>query len=293
MKAFAFSDLHIDDWCPVMRQSYEATVYDTMNKLWKNKQVPETPAILMAGDLANDIITYKHAMRWLSRRYERVYACLGNHDILCKEKLVSFHPSEYKTSDEKIEKIKEFCDSIDNVYLLDGNEVNGVTGTMGMCDFDCGSGDYFKHRQWNSWFDGKYWTKHISDDPKVIFNHYADVMTKMIQRHPSVVLTHFVPFEAGVNEKYKNSDSNRFFYFKAEKWLDMMDDGSHWICGHTHDRKVCDWVNRSGHRIKILCNPCGYHDEFVEDTADVTKVIDGKIIRTEEKVKNEDFIIEI
>ena len=92
-----------------------------------------------------------------------------------------------------------------------------------------------------------------------------------------------------VTDFLKNSPLNRHIY---KKYLDLLPDGTTWICGHIHDQKICDWVNSSGAHIRILCNPSGYPGEGRSE-ADTVKVVNGKIERDIVTTTHEDFIIDI
>lgn len=74
-------------------------------------------------------------------------------------------------------------------------------------------------------------------------------------------VTHFCPREMGISPMYSNSITSGFFYFNAKKYLDMLPDGTIWLCGHTHDCWDTEYVNESGNRIRILCNPVAYPEE--------------------------------
>ena len=85
------------------------------------------------------------------------------------------------------------------------------------------------------------------------------------------------------------------FYFRGEKYLDMLDDGTIWACGHIHDKKYIEYHNRNGNKITILCNPFGYPGEqtFQGDVLLYPKNDNEKIIRKQEVIDKEKYIVEI
>lgn len=301
MKAFILSDLHVDTWfsyavnpsrCRKDDPS-ESVVSDTMDFLWKTYEFPNTDAIIIAGDVANDFLTYSRAVKWLSGHYKHVYLCVGNHDILVRGATPSKSNLKFMLSEDKLNSIVALSKAYENVHVLEDSSHSGVAGCMGMCDLRCDAfpGLDYRTRWRRNWFDGKHW-KYMDQEPGAIWNHYDAVMTGLCGESPKVMMTHFAPYEVGVNWKYRNSPSNLFFYFNASKYLDMLPDGSTWVCGHIHDRKICNWVNSSGGRIRILCNPFGYPGEGSAET-DVVSVEGDRIVRSTRRTSYEDYILEL
>ena len=80
MQAFILSDLHPDTWFSYANKPSalrgddvkEDVVISTMEYLWKIFDYPDTDAIVLAGDVANDWLTYTRAVKWLSKKYKDV-----------------------------------------------------------------------------------------------------------------------------------------------------------------------------------------------------------------------------
>lgn len=301
MKAFILSDIHVDTWFQyavkpsrIRADDPKAdVVYDTMDYLWDTKGYPQTDAIIVAGDIANDYLSYTRAVKWLSEKYKAVYICVGNHDILVRGATPSKSNLKFTLSEDKLDHILMQDLKYDNVHIIEDRTVDGIAGCMGMCDLKCDAWPGFDHRTaWRrSWFDGKYW-RYMNQEPGKIWNHYSDIMERLCKGAPRIMMTHFAPYQVGVNWKYRNSQANLYFYFQGEKFLDLLPDGAIWVCGHIHDKKICEWENSSGAHIRILCNPSGYPNERSME-ADVTSVVDGKIERKAALTTHEDFIIDI
>lgn len=300
MKALILSDIH-----PDMYYSYavkpnrlrgddpkEDVVFDTLDWMWKMYEIPMTPAILIAGDLSNDYLTLTRTIKWLSNKYEQVYFCFGNHDLIVRGATVSKSNLQFTSSEQKLNSVKEFCTKYPNIHLLEGDVVNGIGGCMMTCDLKCEAMPGFDHRiDWKrNWFDGLHW-RYMNNEPGEIWNHYDKLMENIIAQKPKIIMTHFAPYQVGVNFKFRNSGHNKFFYFDAEKYLNELND-TIWICGHIHDRKICNWVNETGGKVKILCNPFGYpgeHDQY----ADYVEIKDNEYKRDSLLVKHDDYIIDI
>ena len=302
MQAFILSDIHPDIWFSVANKPSalrgddpkEEVVVKTMEHLWDKFDYPVIDAIIVAGDIANDYLTYTRAVKWLSSKYKEVYLCLGNHDILVRGATPSKANLPFKTSEEKIAAIQKFCGSLGNVHLLEGRNVDNIYGCMGMCDFQVEAVSFGRNKKllWKrEWFDGNYW-RYFKQDPDAIWAHYDKMMTELVEKQPPIMMTHFAPYEVGVNFEYRNSPLNTFFYFNGKKYFDMLDHDTVWICGHVHNRKICEYENAKGKIIKILCNPNGYPGEH-SNFADTMTIVGEKLKRGSRSVSNEDFIITI
>lgn len=302
MKAFVLSDIHPDTWFSYANKPSalrgddvkEDVVISTMEYLWKLFDYPDTDAIVLAGDVANDWLTYTRAVKWLSNKYKEVYMCLGNHDILVRGGTPSRSNLQFKTSEEKIASIQDFCNTLGNVHLLEGRIFDNMAGCMGMCDFNVEPHSYGNDKKiiWErKWFDGTHW-RYFNQNPSEIWEHYDKMITELVEKQPAVMMTHFAPIEVGINFEYRLSPLNTYFYFEGKKFLDMFDHDAIWVCGHVHDKKICSYVNPNGKTITILCNPNGYPGEH-RAYADTMVIKDGKETRGSIPTKNEDFIIEI
>lgn len=302
MQAFILSDIHPDTWYHYANKPSalrgdevkEKVVTNTLDFLWNTFGYPETDAIIVAGDVANDYLAYTRTVKWLSKKYKEVYLCLGNHDIIVRGGTPSKTNLPFKTSEEKIAAIQEFCNKMGNVHLLEGRTVDNVSGCMGMCDFKVEPYSYGSDKKiiWKrEWFDGKHW-RYFKQDPIAIWEHYDKMMTDLVSKQPKIMMTHFAPDDVGINFEYRLSPLNTYFYFIGKKYLDKFDHDAIWVCGHVHDKKICTYVNPKGKTITILCNPNGYPGEN-RAYADTMLIKDGKENRGSRPTKHEDFIIEI
>lgn len=234
----------------------------------------------MHGDVANDFTTQRHFYQFLGTKYADVYITFGNHDLVVAGATFG-NGNPFDKSEKRINAIlREFRDS-KNIHILEGRNVNGFAGCMGMCDFSYKPAqfskvDYFSVWQYQ-WFDGRHW-RYMDNQSYQIWQFYENMMNNLVKTQPKFMITHFVPVELGVNPSYKSDLNTAFFMFSGKQFLDQMPNDSYWICGHTHDSWKTDYVNSSGNTIHLLCHPMGYPQEN-------TYLLN--------KLKREDFLIEV
>lgn len=304
MKAYIMSDIHVDTHFayankPGLLQQddpCEEVTFATMDWIWEVSHIPETEAIIIPGDVSNDFLTFTREIQWLSKKYKEVFFTPGNHDMMIRGGTPSKSNLVFQTTEEKIAAMKAECEKYPNVHFLEGNMVNGIAGCMGMNDFKCEPCTFAGPTltRWRRWFDAKHW-KYMHNDPFKIWEHYDKTMTELCEKKPKIIVTHFVPYEVGINWKYRTNPLNEMFYFRGEKYLDMLDDGTIWACGHIHDKKYVEYHNKNGNKITILCNPYGYPGEqtFQGDVLLYPKNDDEKIVRKEAVIEKEKYIVEI
>jgi metallophosphoesterase superfamily enzyme len=302
MKYYILSDLHIDFYEAYavkparykMADPAEDVTIDTLEYIWNTHFLPEADAIILAGDYSNDYLRFSRMIPWIAKKYPEVYLVLGNHDLTCRGATDSKSNLQFTSSEQKIAKMKEICDAIPNVHFLDGNIVNSIGGCMGMCDFKCEAPTYGldAFTAWKrNWYDGKYW-RYFRQVPSAIWNYQEQLMMNIVKQKPKIMVTHFVPYELGVPFDFRNDPWNYVFYFHAEPFLEEMENDSYWICGHTHGRRIAEYVNSKGNVIHIRCNAFGYPNDYIP-YCDIVDYTGEKIERTQAMKTHEDFIIEV
>ena len=256
MKLLLISDLHVDFYCP------HSANYDTVVPYFEDfytRYMTPADAVCVAGDVANDSGMQVHFLRFLSTKYGKVYYVFGNHDIIVKGG--TFIPSPFTSSEKRISFVKEQMAGLDNLFVLDGDvSPDGlVGGTMGMCDMGfraTGWEDFDLRKFWRDrWFDGRHWNyrgQSIDD----ILAYEMEKLSRVCEKRPAVVMTHFCPLQMGVAREYEGDPVTAVFYFDAEKYFKMLPPGTIWQCGHTHNQFDTEWNG-----VKIKCNPLGYPEE--------------------------------
>ena len=83
-------------------------------------------------------------------------------------------------------------------------------------------------------------------------------LVEMMEATPiDVVVTHHLPFERSLDERYKGSRSDVFFLNDMTQAMrNVQDLPKLWIHGHTHTNKDYDMAG-----MRVVCNPSGYGDE--------------------------------
>lgn len=258
--AYVFSDLHVDF---LIRDEKETHTYEEVLPLlqeWYAKWCePHTDYLIAAGDFSNDFETFTYFCKFISDKYEKVFMVPGNHDLTVRGATPNTSNLQFETSFQKIEAMKAECKKYGNLFMLDGDVVGPIGGTMGMCDFE-----YRPHLTvnyvgyWkNHWYDGKHWR--LGDvKPYELLAQEKAKLNYIIDKKPKVVMTHFSPVEIGVPFEYRWDLCTCFFVFNGEEFLEKMPNDSYWICGHTHNFAQVDYKCKNGNVVHLLRNPCGY-----------------------------------
>ena len=263
MITYFISDIHVDFYCP------QSSNYDTLVPYFEDfyeKYFLPADAVCIAGDIANDYFTQVSFLRFLSAKYGNVFAVFGNHDLVVSGATFG-NGNPFSTSQERMDAVKRSLIDLANVHILDGNVVDGIGGSMGMCDlkYSCSTTVNVNIvMEWQRrWFDGRHWRYDLGNenqwsrnDPMKIWAYEKAKMDAALALNPSVMVTHFCPTQMGVDDKYKEDYATAFFYFDGDEFLSKMKPGSIWQCGHTHSTWDTEYNG-----VRIICNPLGYPDE--------------------------------
>lgn len=268
MKYLVLSDLHADFNFDLFNKRHQndwstEQAKETFQKWWDLKKLPQTDGLISAGDFTNDFRSFKQIIDFIQDKYKEIIITLGNHDLVVKGGTCSGSNTNFKTSEEKIQAMKDYVAKYPHIHLLEGDTYGPFAGCMGMCDFKAEVMPGYEHSMslvWRNWFDGAHW-RYFEQHPLEIWEHYDKLMTDLVAKHPKVMITHFCPIELGVAAEYRNNMYNPMFYFNGKKYLDELDDGAIWICGHIHQFAETDYVNAKGNHIKIMARPHGYPGE--------------------------------
>ena len=262
MKFFFISDLHVDFYASFSRNV--STLRKHFEILFERNFLP-ADACCIAGDIANDYFTYVEFLKFIAEKYAAVYVCLGNHDIIMELGGRYGVDREFADSEEKIAYFLAEAGKIKNVRLLENRIAGDVAGCMGMCDFKYmhspAASEVLNKMLWATrWFDGRHW-KYMKNDTGRLWRHYNRAMRTLTTQRPKIMMTHFLPLEFEMPERYRNDPCSNFFYFLGAPYLEKMDDGSIWQSGHTHIAMKREYTDAKGKRHLLLCNPVGYPEE--------------------------------
>lgn len=268
MKFFVMSDIHIDFYIPNNAQSIEYNnVVDYFEKFY-NDYMQSAENLIFPGDCANDIYNQINFYNFLKTKYQHIYVVFGNHDWVANGG--TFGNGNPKYTEERIEQVKNEFKNDSQLHILDGNIINGIAGTIGMCDFHYETqldlGIQYKINKWQkSWFDGRRW--HIKSpewhngykiNPIAIWTSEKTKMINLAMQQPKVMVTHFCPLQLGIQKEYSESESTGFFYFDGKEILDIFDHETYWFCGHIHAMSHTDYINNKGQIIHIWALPQAY-----------------------------------
>lgn len=279
MKYFFISDLHVDFYAPLSRNV--STLRNYFELFFERNFLP-ADACCIAGDIANDYFTYVEFLKFIAEKYNYVYVCLGNHDIIMELDGRFGVDREFKTSEEKIAYFIAEADKIQNVMLLENRIADDIAGCMGMCDFkymhSSAASEITNKMLWATrWFDGRHWN-YMKNDSGRLWKHYDSVFRTLSLKRPKIMMSHFLPLEFEMPQRYRNDPCSNFFYFHGAPYLENLDDGSIWQAGHTHTAMKREFMDAKGKRHLLLCNPVGYPDENPY---------------AEYGLKREDFVVEV
>ena len=80
MTYYFISDLHVDFYVsPVFRTL--AILRKSFEVFFERNFLP-ADACCIAGDIANDYFNYVEFLKFIAEKYDTVYVCFGNHDII-------------------------------------------------------------------------------------------------------------------------------------------------------------------------------------------------------------------
>lgn len=279
MKYFVMSDIHIDFYLDLWKNNKDWGTLDTKDYIkcipsfekFYELYMQSADALIFAGDCSNDYYAQVNFYKFLGTKYNNVYVVFGNHDFGITSTFGNGNPVKY--SEDRLTKVINDFKNDEHVHILNGDVINDIGGTMGMCDFHFTTmfdlGISYKISQWQKkWYDGKVW--HIKTpewhsgykiNPIAILEHEKQKIDNIIKKQPKIIMTHFCPYELGVAREFERSSSTAFFYFDAKKFLDQLDHETWWFCGHIHNIGHCDYINEKGHTIHIWAMPNGYPGE--------------------------------
>lgn len=251
MKTYCVSDIHADHYVSE-NESHEST----FDRIYDTGFLP-AEACCIAGDIADTVDIYVEFVEYISAKYAKVYIVFGNHDLDAYYQNPEYH---IETSIDKMVTIAKLIGRLPNVYLLDGSIVDGIAGTMGMCDCEYEflpfASVYYNRYHWREWYDNSIW-KYMDNDPAVIWKVESGKMKNVACEATRLMMTHFAPVEMGVSPRYVDDRDTPYFVFTGRPFLNTLG-CSFWLCGHTHTAWKTNYERPDGTSVTIMCNPYGY-----------------------------------
>ena len=256
MKIRLLSDLHLEG-----RQGYSHKQHQ-----WSTPDGEDV--LVLAGDIAVGPMQVQLAIEYFKRQgFPEIIYVPGNHEL-------------YHHSREDFESLKVHARRA-GAHVLDANEVVKIGGVS-----------FFGGTLWTSFKDGDHLvrataSRNINDFRVINGWHVNDAQEeyqrtiefiKTVHRQTEgkkVIVTHFLPAQACVAERYKSDKVEMLlnFYFanRLDDYISTLGEDTVWLFGHTHDAmdfKIGD--------TRLVSNPLGYAREEIPDFArfDPFKIIE-------------------
>lgn len=228
MRVQVLSDLHLEFLSPSRIKNLLGSIQPMGNIL------------VLAGDIGS-ASQYQQVFEILAPMFEKVFVVIGNHEYYGDD-MTSVHQT-----------IQSNCDRWTNVSLLSSSYEN-----------------YGNYR----WIGTTLWSKihtlgNRTNDTRLIkgmdvatynklHQEAVDFLTDALETpDPCIVVTHYLPSEKLIHEKYKSDPYNQWFAssldFLIEKHTNHL---PLWIYGHTHD-----FSDKMLFKTRMICNPFGYEHE--------------------------------
>jgi len=94
------------------------------------------------------------------------------------------------------------------------------------------------------------WTIQDHKDQYALFNREFDRWVKDKEGKKRICVSHFMPSQYSISERFKNSNLNPYFTANNEQRVQLVD---FWFHGHTHDS-----FHYTLEETHVICNPKGY-----------------------------------
>jgi predicted phosphodiesterase len=222
MKFSIVSDLHFD-----RHRDKGISFVDSL-------QTDGLDGIIIAGDMGEqkDIDL---PLGLFCKKFKRVIRVNGNHEFYGSSK------EEVEANEEKRKKKYKNYHLLNNEMLeIEGKRFLGTTLWF----------NYVPLEITKDWSDFHYIKKF--GDWVFYENRAARKFLEKNTRKGDIIITHYLPSEISINEKFKNNPWNCFFVCDME-WLIEDRKPAVWIHGHTH----CA-LDKQLEETRIICNPLGY-----------------------------------
>jgi len=246
------SDIHIDRWDDDL--------------FWINTK--KSDKLIIAGDIADDIIDVEYGLRKLSAFYENIYFVDGNHE---------YENCRFAYQNQK-QNLRALCNKLKNVHFLPDNPILlnnvGIVGCCGWWTFDFAGADPDKCSKWlandsKNWSEYvelgfsidhdlvEYFFKKLSTTDYLNLNHQINNIYSKVDK--IIVVTHTPCHPRTTTDSYpgvgdvKGLYGNSLMINLVHKYKKI----EFWINGHCHDQ-----TNVNDHGVKFINNPRGRPWDF-------------------------------
>lgn len=228
MKVRVISDLHFEHH------------RDLGDSLIKEIGSSDDEILVLAGDIATGKPLLKDTLHAFADNFPNVIYVVGNHEY-------------YGFGIQEIQDfVQSTCSKKTNLHFLEKSlvEIDGIT--------IAGTSLWFRDQMDNSFYEDSMNDFHVikgfkewvyEDNQKCI--EFLDGL-----KQPDVIVTHHLPHNSCVHDRYKNSPLTRFFLCEVDDIIQKQSPKL-WVHGHTHH--IVDATIGS---TRIVCNPFGYPMEL-------------------------------
>lgn len=231
-----------------------------------DKIVPQCETLILAGDIGNPPLVTQNYQRFLdimSKKFDKIFLVTGNHE---------YYGNSISKTDEHI---TEICKTRKNISFLN-NSTELYKGFR-----------FVGATQWTKIHDPRYLINDFTCINDMNVRRYNDMHDESknflktaindaaLNNEKCVVITHHLPLNELVLEKYKEPDMLKYNQCFSADMRDVFENKNStiksWFYGHTHTKST---QNIFG--IKFLCNPIGYNGENKLNEYNITIDVDEK-----------------
>lgn len=220
---------------------------------------PCSPNLAILGDLGHPHQdTFKEFLQQASDNYKKVFFLPGNHEYYQMTDTIL-------TMDQIDIKMRDVCNTFDNVYYLNNEEYileQGcvLLGSTLWSDIPISQERYIKKsmNDYNKIFvEELHYITGIT--PRMITDlHIKNVewITNKLEEHKDkqvIIMTHHLPSFKMIHQKYKGSDINYAFASDLDYLMEQNNNLKFWLCGHTHFN-----METTINNCECITNPYGY-----------------------------------
>ena len=225
---------------------------------------PSAPYLALCGDIGiPGLNAYEAFLSWCSKSWKHVFLIAGNHEFY------NYRTPQKADIPTRIQLIEQIVSKYPNVhflnnssYMLEADNLRILGTTLWS---DTSSGDERQMLLYMNDFRSIFLKDAENLHPYDVYDMYIknrEWLSKEIQDAKErgeevLVLTHHLPTEKLIHEKYKSHPLNMCFASNCEELIQVPVKG--WICGHSHTG-----VRLELNGVKCVMNPYGYPGEKSE-----------------------------
>lgn len=252
MKIRYLSDIHLEFLTPVK-----------VNKIIKKIPPGFNEVCVLAGDIGNPFHerNYNEFMKFINKNFMKSFVITGNHEYYNKKKTISEindYLEDYFKQYENITFLNNSYEIYNNNCFIGTTLWSKIIEPHQYCTNDVVNIPSFDFKKCNE----------LNKKSKTFLN---EILAQ--QQENCIIITHYVPSESLIDEKYMGSDMlryNQWFYSDMDEFIETNKNKIKcWIYGHTHTQSIIMKNN-----VPFLCNPIGYPGENKkQDFATSIKII--------------------